>query len=507
MFLAAPCGAFSYAPAHFARITSSRPTASAPCHTRAECGELDKTCMVARSKHDTKHPCLSTRKQPAVSITHWFMAEPKIKLQGATSNLRSYLIQGIDRQVGMGSAGSLRRQTFLEYAAAADLDQAELQLKLKRIKRELQSINRNLVATFRRRKKLINLQGPTKDADEKERASDEAKMLCAFSGSIHAVCTAEEYDMEIAFRRLRVWSRGQAKFMESATVVHVRTGLRDDENEHEALEVAQAPGSSVPAEGDVFVFPYGVVVCWNLTEVQLLEIQTVMRLCQQRGYTEPGQDRFSYTYGDAFDMANQDHLILTTSPSNNITTLERSVLEKLAASHAFAQSLHLEQLAKSVQSSIGDTWQLAAELAATGTFVSQRRKDIARTTGRLICDRYSIYMYAADRHSIHLFADQSPEVCWERPELDPLFRLVAKYLQLAPRVVLLNARMELVRKLLVVVLCELENVRQRRRQGVSMLVSTIQVCYCLSAKVCLRVVLLVLSLSATLFRAWVFYLQ
>jgi uncharacterized Rmd1/YagE family protein len=337
---------------------------------------------------------------------------------------------------------------------------------------------------------------------------NEAKMPCAFAGSIHAVCTAEEYDMETAFRRLRVWSRGQARFMESATVVHVRTGLGEDENEHDALKVTQAPESSAPAEGDVFVFPYGVVVCWNLTEVQLLELQTVMRLCQQRGYTEPGQDQFSYTYGDAFDMAHhKDHLILTTSPSNNNTILERSVLEKLAASHAFAQSLRLEQFAKSVQSSIEDTWKLAAELAATGTFVSQRRKDIARTIGRLICDRYSIYMYAVDRHSIHLFAEEAPDICWEQPELDPLFRLVAKYLQLAPRVALLNARMGLVRKLLVVVLRELENVRQRRRQAVGMLVSTIQVCYCLSAKLCLRVVLLVLSLSATLFRAWAFYFQ
>jgi len=30
-------------------------------------------------------------------------------------------------------------------------------------------------------------------------------------------------------------------------------------------------------EGDVFVFSYGVVVCWGLTEEQTQELQTVMR--------------------------------------------------------------------------------------------------------------------------------------------------------------------------------------------------------------------------------------
>jgi len=40
-------------------------------------------------------------------------------------------------------------------------------------------------------------------------------------------------------------------------------------------------------EGDVFVFPYGVVVCWGLTEEQTEELQTVMRFCERRGYVEP----------------------------------------------------------------------------------------------------------------------------------------------------------------------------------------------------------------------------
>ncbi len=53
--------------------------------------------------------------------------------------------------------------------------------------------------------------------------------------------------------------------------------------------------------------------------------------------------------------------------------LQRSILEKLAASHAFAQSSKLSSFAESVQKSIEDTRGLAEELAYQGEIVSQVR--------------------------------------------------------------------------------------------------------------------------------------
>lgn len=190
------------------------------------------------------------------------------------------------RQGNQQGSMASRKQTFLEQAAAADLDQAELELKLASLKGELQAINSKMIATLRRRRKLLKQQsaGSTTiaGAEYSDNTSD-GETFDTFTGSIDTFCTAEEYDMDVAFRRLRVWSRGQAKFMESATVVHVRTGSRftDDEDDPNAERLIEAD------EGDVFVFPYGVVVCWGLTEEQTEELQTVMRFCERRGYNEP----------------------------------------------------------------------------------------------------------------------------------------------------------------------------------------------------------------------------
>ena len=49
-----------------------------------------------------------------------------------------------------------------------------------------------------------------------------------------------------------------------------------------------------------------------------------------------------------------------------------------------------------------------------GAIVSQNQKDIARTLGRLILDRHNIYLYAD--------VLDAPDVCWENPDLDPLYR-------------------------------------------------------------------------------------
>lgn len=183
---------------------------------------------------------------------------------------------------GQGSMAS-RKQTFVEQAAAADLDQAELELKLASLKGELQAINSKMIATLRKRRKLLKQNTALRGGFVSEVSVDEPEPIDTFEGSVDTFCTAEEYDMQVAFRRLRVWSRGQAKFMESATVVHVRTGSRfeDDEDDPNASQLIEAD------EGDVFVFPYGVVVCFGLTEEQTEELQTVMRFCERRGYIEP----------------------------------------------------------------------------------------------------------------------------------------------------------------------------------------------------------------------------
>jgi len=279
---------------------------------------------------------------------------------------------------------------------------------------------------------------------------------------------------------LRLWG----KVLDYGRVIHVRTGSRFEED------------SDDESEGDVFVFPYGVVVCWGLTKEQEQELLVVLRFVAVEPVDEIEEDEFTYTYGEfakdgphcfccppacrlvdlflpisragpSFNfIQSEDQLILVTPPASG-EALDRSTLEKLAASHAFSQSAKLSSFGQTVQKTIEDTRGLAAELAELGGIKSKNQQDIAKTLGRLILDRHTIYLYAD--------VLDTPDVCWENPDLDPLYRTVNKYLELTSRIDLLNSRVEVVRELLNLLAEELQNKHASRLEEIIILLITIEI--------------------------------
>jgi len=322
-----------------------------------------------------------------------------------------------------------------------ELTRMEEDLKLKAVKDELNDINQKMVATIRRRRKLLN------------RIPEAARN--AIEGRLKTYCTCEEYDMPHALRRLRVWSRGSAEVLDYGRVIHVRTGSRFEED------------SDDESEGDVFVFPYGVVVCWGLTEAQESELLVVLRFVEVESLDEVEEDEFTYTYGNNFKFVNsEDELVLVTPPSSG-PDLQRSTLEKLAASHAFSQSAKLCSFSLTIQKAIQDTRGLAAELAELGEIKSVDQRDIARTLGRLILDRHTIYLYAD--------VLDTPEVCWENPDLEPLYHSANRYLELTPRIELLNSRVDVVRELLSLLGDELQNKHASRLEEIIIVLICIEI--------------------------------
>jgi uncharacterized Rmd1/YagE family protein len=220
---------------------------------------------------------------------------------------------------------------------------------------------------------------------------------------------------------MRVWSNNQAGLVDDSLVIHARPRRTTSDNED---EYADEPG-------DVFIFRYGVVVMWHLEPEEERHLLTIIRsFCEHDGLDEPESDDFAYEIGGDQPRFVSDILMMP----------DASVLAKLTASHGMAQSVKLSSFEESVQRSIEATRDLAAELAATGAIVSRSRRDIAMTLGSLVMDR----------HILYLFADvlDPPDIIWNHPEYDSLYRLVERYLELPQRVEMLNKRVDVVRELL-----------------------------------------------------------
>jgi uncharacterized Rmd1/YagE family protein len=246
---------------------------------------------------------------------------------------------------------------------------------------------------------------------------------------ITTYCTAKEYDMVRALRRMRVWSNNQAGLVDDSLVIHARP--------RRAAMVSEDDAAEEP--GDVFIFRYGVVVMWHLDPEEERHLLTIIRsFCERDGLDEPESDDFAYEISGDQPRFVSDILMMP----------DASVLAKLAASHGMAQSIKLSSFEESVQRSVEATRDLAAELAATGAIVSRSRRDIAMTLGSLVMDR----------HILYLFADvlDPPDIIWNHPEYDSLYRLVERYLELPQRVEMLNKRVDVVRELLNLLSSELQ---------------------------------------------------
>ncbi len=199
-------------------------------------------------------------------------------------------------------------------------------------------------------------------------------------------------------------------------------------------------------EGDIFVFPFGAVVIWGLEQAQ--ELGWIQRLHPflDGVMAKPDTERFTFTTGTAAQIRQDE-----------VTLPYPSAMNKLAVSYAIAQSLKLAIFEESIRATITKTEYLPKELKKKGR-ISLSRKEISKTIGGLFVERNSV--------NLHTDILDTPEVFWEFPEHDALYRMTAQYLDLNPRVNVLNQRLNIVKELLDVLVTELNHLHTARLEWV-----------------------------------------
>lgn len=219
-----------------------------------------------------------------------------------------------------------------------------------------------------------------------------------------AFCTAASYHIKALFEAMR----HQHKTTLYRDVVHVETNTTIDRS-------------------DVFIFPYGAIVCWGLSKNNALQFLQELKPFEQQPRDDYETDEFTYTYGSQTKIADDE-----------ITLPDQEILSKLAASHAIAQSVKLGTFETAVQKTFNTNKSLPETLALYGK-ISLSRRDIRRKIGQLFIERNSI--------NLHLDVLGIPEFFWEYPELESIYRPVAFYLDINPRVDVLNQRLNVIHEL------------------------------------------------------------
>lgn len=195
-------------------------------------------------------------------------------------------------------------------------------------------------------------------------------------------------------------------------------------------DVLFVPVGSDPLGGDrgTFIFPYGVLVMWGLSEKEQTHILECVRPFEERHYDQYERDIIPFKYGQKTEIIG-DQL-----------TLDSSLLPvKLAFSHGLAQSVKLSFFEIFIKKTIEATRSLPEHLAQHGR-IPLSRKEMRKKIGELFLERSLVNM--------HLDILDTPEYFWEHPELEHYYKMIANHLELSTRLDVMNKRLDIIHDLL-----------------------------------------------------------
>ena len=182
-------------------------------------------------------------------------------------------------------------------------------------------------------------------------------------------------------------------------------------------------------DGEVVIFNYGVVVFWNITLAERARLLSLLEAYIQGPLTDLLDDQFTYDLLSSQPSIKNDHISLANNDE----------LTRLSISHGIAQSTKLGQYEARVQKTISSTEHIPKNIANKGKS-GLRRKELAKLRGFLFLTKSDV-MLNFDLLDV-------PEFFWEYPEQQGNYSMIADYLEIKPRVEVLNKRLETIQDLL-----------------------------------------------------------
>lgn len=207
--------------------------------------------------------------------------------------------------------------------------------------------------------------------------------------------------------------------------------------------------------GDAFFFSYGAAVFWNISKETAFKFLEEVKPYEVQPNEEVEIDEVTYIYSQSAKIV-EDEIILP----------DHDVLTKLAVSHGLAQSVKLGSFELAIQRTFNSTQHIPAELARQGRITLSRR-EIRRKMGELFLERNSI--------SLHVNVLDTPELFWDYPELEPIYRMVANYFDIEKRSHVLNQRLEVIHELFEMLGTELNHQHSNRLEWIIIWLIVIEV--------------------------------
>nr|OQO31717.1 hypothetical protein B0A51_01065 [Rachicladosporium sp. CCFEE 5018] len=255
--------------------------------------------------------------------------------------------------------------------------------------------------------------------------------------NVTAYCSAESYSITKACGLLETegYETDPLETGLYPQVLHVRVP---------ATQSATEPVAEL-GHGDVFVFPSGSVVFWNVDERLALEVVNRVLLPAAENVHRTEIEDFEY-----LEDAHREHsviigdkIVLATKPASgdsDSATHENptsTTLAKIAYSSALARSTKLAALENSL-SHYFSTTRTIPSILSSGSPLRFSRSFILRKTGELLSIRAQLNLYSE-------LTDSLPDLFWDSPHelgLESYYEALGRALDVRVRIKILNEKMD-----------------------------------------------------------------
>ncbi|KAG6185506.1 hypothetical protein E4U27_000496 [Claviceps purpurea] len=186
---------------------------------------------------------------------------------------------------------------------------------------------------------------------------------------------------------------------------------------------------------EVFLFDYGVVVIWGMTEAQEAKfLKEIAKFeLEKLAPDDIETELFNFYYTREYQARIYNDFITLRDKNNYMI--------KLSISHALAQSVKTSLYEELISTTVETCKDIPAHIALTGK-INLSRKQINMQIGDLFILRIAIHLNGS--------VLDTPELFWVEPQLEPVYQAVRSYLEMDQRVGLLNERLDVIADLLAV---------------------------------------------------------
>ncbi len=175
--------------------------------------------------------------------------------------------------------------------------------------------------------------------------------------------------------------------------------------------------------GEFWLFDYGVLVAWGAVEDDRTQLCSQLNDIIEEPITSVPLEQYTWRL-DASGPLKIHHDIITLPDDEPLT--------RLALSHAFAQSAKIMVYEDSAQDVIKNNAYIPRRLSETGK-VPLSRRELAKLRGLLFETISGI--------TLNFGLLDTPEFFWDYPELEDVYQKLAKYLELQPRMGILDKKL------------------------------------------------------------------